>query len=138
MNVKYREIEDAFEFVSFGMPEDHQAVLDKATGKIYYRSDFGDFDEIPDEIRESEHSVAIPHKRELDLGNRLVFRFVRAVTPDAEDRVRGFFSGRGAYARYKDWLESEGLLQQWHDFEAGESEKALRQWCADEGIELTG
>ncbi len=138
MNVKYREIEDAFEFVSFGMPEDHQAVLDKATGKIYYRSDFGDFDEIPDEIRESESCVEIPHKRDLDLGNRLVFRFVRAVTPDAEDRVRGFFSGRGAYARYKDWLESEGLLQQWYDFEAGESEKALRQWCADEGIELTG
>jgi len=137
MKMKFSEIEEAFEFVSFGeFVGDHSAVLDRAMGKVYWRSELGDFDEVPDEVWESDACVAIPDKRDLDLGNRLVFRFVRSVVADEEGRVRGFFSGRGAYARYKDWLESNGLLQQWYDFEATETEKALREWCLENGVEL--
>lgn len=138
MKIKYSEIEQAFDFVSYGAPAEHSAILDKATGKVWRHSDLSDFDEIPEEFLESEQSVAIPHKKELDLGNRLVFRFMRSVAPDEEGRVRGFFSGRGAYARYKDWLESKEILQQWYDFEAIETEKALREWCVDNEVELDG
>jgi len=131
MKIKYREIEDAFDFVSYGMEGDHSAILDRNFGTFYFESDLSDFEEISDEVRESKASIEIPHKKELDLGNRLVFRFVRSVMPDEEGRVRNIFSGRGAYARYKDWLEFNGLLQQWYDFEAAESERALREWCSD-------
>ena len=137
MKMKFSEVEAAFDFVSFGgMEGDHSAVLDRAAGKIYWRADLSDFDEVPDEVWDSESCVEIPDKRDLDLGNRLVFRFVRLVMPDEEGRVRGLFNGRGAYGRYKDWLESKELLQQWYDFEAAETEKALREWCAENEVEL--
>ena len=134
--VKFSDIELAFEFVSYGAPSEHTALLDKATGQLHYHSEYGDFDEIPEAIWESDQSISIPHKTDLDLGNRLVFRFIRSVMPDEEERVRRFFSRRGAYARYKDWLESEDLLQQWYDFENAETVKALRQWCTENEIEL--
>lgn len=28
------------------------------------------------------------------------------------------------------------MLQQWYDFEEAQTDKALREWCGEEGIEL--
>jgi len=136
MKVKLSEIEDAFFFVSAGAPEEHSALLDKKTGKIYFHSDYSDFDEIPDEAWESEDTSEIPHKHDLDLGQRLVFRFVREVVPDGYDEVSKIFSRRSAYAYYKDFLESKGLLDRWYAYEDGATKEVLREWCADNGIEL--
>ncbi len=138
MKIKFSEIEDALLFVSAGAPEEHSAVLDKKTGKIYFHSEYSDFDEITDEIWESENTIAIPHKNDLDLGSRLVFRFVRDTFPNGYDKVREIFSRRGAYARYKDWLIANDLLEKWYDYSNAAEEQALREWCSDEGIELDG
>ena len=49
--------------------------------------------------------------------------------PEEEERVSGFFGRRGAYGRYKDWIEYKELFQPGYDFEAAETEKALWEWC---------
>ncbi len=138
MKIKFEDIEQAFDFVSFGSYGDHSALLDKSSGKIYWHSEFGDLDEIPEEICESENVIEIPHKNDLGLGNQLVFDFVRSNIPDDYEQVRDIFSRHGAYARYKDFLESKGMLQFWYDFENAAQEKALRDWCKDKGIKLVG
>ena len=48
------------------------------------------------------------------------------------------FSKRGAYARYKALLESNGQLRKWYEFEQKRQESALREWAEANGIELTG
>ena len=48
------------------------------------------------------------------------------------------FGRRGAFARFRDLLIREGLRDQWHAFEAAAEERALREWCADMEIELSG
>jgi len=138
MKIKLENIKEAFDFVSFGLYGDHIAVLDKSTGKIYWDSESSEHHEIPEELLDSDHAIEIPHKNNLGLGNQLVFDFVRSNIPDDYERIREIFSSRGAYARYKDFLESKDLLQSWYDFESKAQEKALREWCKDNGIELTG
>jgi hypothetical protein len=98
----------------------------------------GDFDELPDDLVESDKYVGIPHKNDLDLGRDLVFAFMSVNLPDEYGKVRSFFSGRGAYARYKDLLESKGKLEAWHEFEKQSTETALREWCIENGIAFTG
>jgi len=137
MKVKFEDIEGAFDFVSFGPYGDHSALLDKSTGKIYWHSETGDLDEIPEEMWELDDAIEIPHKKDLGLGNQLVFDFVRSHSPDDYGHVREIFSRRGAYARYKDFLESKDLLQEWYDYEQAAQENALREWCKDNRIELT-
>lgn len=136
MKIKFSDIELAFEFVSFGEHGGNSAILDKGTGNIYYESELGDSDEIPEEVYESGNTVEIPRKNDLDLGTRLVFRFVRDTFPNGYDKVREIFSRRGAYARYKDWLIANDLLEKWYDYSNAAEEEALREWCSDEGIEL--
>ena len=136
MKIRFSEIESAFQYVYTGGCGGNSALLDKKSGEIYYRSDFAGIDEIPEEAYASDSTVEIPHKNDLDLGSRLVFRFVRDTFPNGYDKVREIFSRRGAYARYKDWLIANDLLEKWYDYSNTAEEEALREWCADNGIEL--
>ncbi|WP_353839486.1 hypothetical protein [Mesorhizobium sp.] len=75
------------------------------TGKIYCHSEWvDDVEELPDDLEDSERYIAIPDKRELDLGKPLVLSFARHHLLDDYDKVREIFSRAGAYARFKDLL----------------------------------
>ena len=85
-----------------------------------------------------EKYIAIPDKKELDLGKPLVLDFAREFLPDDYDEVRHIFSRRGAYRRYKDLLVRRGALERWYDFSNKAEEAVLREWCAENGIDLGG
>lgn len=125
-------------FVSMSPPHEHYAYLNKETGDVYHVSEIGDSDELPNDFDESEKYVSIPHKNDLGLGRNLVFDFVADNLPDEFEEVQSIFGSKGAYARYKDFLESKGQLRAWYDFENKAMERALRDWCSSNEIELAG
>ena len=136
MAVSFSDLQLAFEFVSSGGMGENEAYLDRRSGKIYWHSKVGDNDEeLPDDIDE-ENYISIPDKRELDLVKPLVLDFAREFLPDDYDEVRHIFNRRGAYRRYKDLLLQRGALERWYDFSNKAEEAALREWCAENGIEL--
>lgn len=114
-------------------PGEHQAFLCRQTGKIYWRSELSDLDELNDEllddIEDDENYVAIPDKRELGLGKPLVLDFAREFLPNDFDEVRYIFSKRGAYSKFRVLLARRKAVDRWHDFEAKATERALREWC---------
>jgi len=134
--VKFSDIEDAFLFVSSDSYGMHSAILDQKSGQIYYRSERGDIDDISEADLDWEVCIDIPHRNDLGLGQQLVFEFVEMYLPEEYQRVEHFFRRRGAYRRYKNLLDSKGLLQRWYDFENQHEEKALREWCEDNEIAL--
>ena len=137
----FSDIEDALMFVSSSGYGENSALLDKSTGKIYYRSAYGDFDEFeefPEDKCDPNIHLEIPHKNDLDLGKNLVFEFVEKYIPDDYEMVRKIFKKRGAYSRYKDLLDSRGVLQKWYDFENQREQSALIQWCEENEIDITG
>jgi hypothetical protein len=155
MPVSFKDVLDAFEFVSGGAMGEHQAFLCKASGKIHYKSDFFDeLDELGDEIDDNEKNdsedidaltdnieddekfIQIPDKRELDLGKPLALDFAGEFLPNDYDDVRRMFSRRGAYANFKALLARRNELDRWYDFEAKATETALRAWCKINEIEV--
>ena len=135
---KFSDIEEAFLFVS-GAPQGMlTAILCKDTGQIRYRSLAGDLDEISEEEINWDACIEIPHGNSLGLGQKLVFEFVESILPSDYERVRQIFRKRGAYGRFKDFLESRGLLDQWYEFENQRQKQALRRWSRENGIELSG
>jgi hypothetical protein len=141
MPVSFKDLEFAYDFVNMGGMGENQAVLDLQSGRIYCRSELlGDLEEqeeFPDDIDDDERYIGIPHKNELDLGTTLVFDFVRRFLPDAYDEVRDDFRRKGGYRRFKALLARHGATNRWHDFSSKAEETALRQWCADNAIELS-
>jgi hypothetical protein len=139
MAIKLQEILDAVDFVNANL-EAHQAYLCMQSGKIYWHVDGSDLDEpmdeLPEDIGDDEKYLAIPDKRELDLGTPLVFAFAREVLPGDLEEVEHIFSRRGAYARFKDLLARRRALEQWYQFEQQATEQAVREWCALNSIVL--
>jgi hypothetical protein len=143
MPVSFQEILDAFEFVGFSGVGEHQAILDRRSGKIYWHSEFSDLDELnelndemPDDVEDDEKYVAIPDKRELGLGKPLALDFAREFLPNDFDEVRYIFSKRGAYPKFRALLIRRSALDRWYDFESKATEQALREWCNLNSIEV--
>jgi hypothetical protein len=135
MPIKFSDFEDAFLFVSMGEMYTHTAFLCKKTDKIFYISDAGDSDELPEDFDDDlDNYIDIPHKNELDLGLPLVHDFLTLYLPDNMEEVNSFFRKRGAYSKFKNLLEAKGLLDKWYAFEEIEQNKALRDWCKDNDI----
>ena len=135
MPIKFSDIEDAFFFVSMGEMYMNSAILCIKTGQIFYISDFGDSDELPEDIDDdTDKYIDIPHKNELDLGKPLVLEFLIMYLPDSVEKVNSFFRKKGAYSKFKDLIDAKGLLDKWYAFEEEEQNKALREWCKDNDI----
>lgn len=132
----YCDLESAFYFVSGVAEGEHRAVLNRKTGETFYASDMGDFEEMPEDVDENDDYVAVPHKKDLDLGKPLVMDFARQRCPELMDEVRAIFSRRGAYQNYKALLIGKGLLEAWYAFENERIKEALLEWCEDQGISL--
>lgn len=136
--ITFSDIETAFLFVNSAPYGMNSAVLRKDTGQILYQSEMSGIDETEEEDLDWDMCVEIPHKNDLDLGKQLVFAFVDEHIPDEYDRVYRIFRRRGAYGRFKNFLDSIGLLDTWYEFEDKHEKQALRKWCEENEIELSG
>jgi hypothetical protein len=132
---KLDELEMAFAF-SDGM-EDCQTYVSKRDGSIVRDDEMLSGEPCPvEDIEFDDDYVPLPDKRELDLGTRLVWRFVRQEIPGLEPKVREIFSRRGAYRRWKDFLDRNDLLDQWYSFENEATTQALLEWCEENGVPI--
>ena len=137
MTVTYEEISSAFEFVASGAPMVHSAYISLDTGKVYWASELASLDEeLPDDLDASDRYLLVPHKTELDLGRNLALRFAAQELSDTYEQVAGIFRSKGAYGRFKQLLEDKGVLENWYKFEADACDKALREWCAANDIQI--
>ena len=137
MAISFDEIENAFFFVSMDQQYMHSAYLCKETGQIFYTSEMGDSDELPEDIDDPKY-ISIPHRNNLDLGKPLVIEFTSEYLPDELEKVYSIFRSKGAYSRYKELLESKGFLDKWYEFEDERQKVALKEWCRENSIEIGG
>jgi hypothetical protein len=139
MPLRFDDVLTAFEFVSGDGSS--EALLCRRTGRVYWRSSTADIDEIADELPEGVEDdanyIAIPRKQELGLGKPLALDFAREFLPDDFDEVRYIFGRRGAYRNFRTLVTRRRVLERWYDFEAKATERAIREWCELNEIEVT-
>lgn len=133
------ELETAMEATS-SMHSLTEPWISLETGEVHIAWDegiHGEMDqETPPDIDDRETWNGIPTNDELDLGRRLAFDFARVSAPGKIEVVYDMFGCRGAYRRFKDWLASEGLRDQWFEFEEAQTTAAIRASLDDHGLAL--
>lgn len=135
--VDYDDLEQALHWVSSPPGFDAEAFVSRSTGKVWYRSADGPLDDdFPADIDDGVAYIAVPHKRDLDLGRGLVRRFVREHAEHLERQVHAIFLHKGAYARFKALLARQDLLERWHAYENQAARSALEAWAADNGFDV--
>ena len=138
-SISLRELADALMLLGAG--EGFEAYVCLDTGHVHIVGDDMmpgvDEEPVPDDLETSDRYLQMPDKRELGLGRTLALAFIDAEAPDDYDRVRDYFSHRGAYARFKDLLDHRNLLDHWHACEQEAETAALRAWCEENGLIVT-
>ena len=129
-------IEMAFDFANFD-DRSNDAYLDRHTGESLYFSSIGDSDEEPEDFDDTTRYLAIPDTRDFGLGSQLAVDFVSNSAPHLLDDVRDFFRRRGGFKRFKNLLEHNGLLDDWHQYEADRERVAILRWCDENDIRYT-
>lgn len=135
--VNFDKLLEAFEFANFGGGNDSRSYVDPQTGNVYWvAAEMEDFEEVPDDIETSDRYLLLPDKRDLELGRNLAIGFAEEFLPNEYENVVDCFRKKGAYGRFKDLLDRHDALAQWHDYEAKQTEVALREWCRQNDIQL--
>jgi len=138
MAATFKEIEFAFDFVTFGQTSEHEAYVNIHTGETFYYSAFGDNEEeLPDDIDDETKYLTLPDKNDLNLGKQLVLRFVYEYLPEEAEKIEDIFHHKGAYSTFKGILEGKGIVDNWYDYESVAQEKALREWCKFNDITIS-
>ena len=128
-------LESALLWSSAGVPHEHEALLSRATGELFFKSMHGDFgQELPDDIEDGTVYIAVPHKNDLDLGRALVIAFAEERAPTHLHEIESFFRHKGGYAKFKALLERTRLLQRWNDYEAAATKRTLEAWATENGF----
>ena len=133
---KFAEVLDGFEFGAVGAMVTNQAFISLERGTVHFVSSELEPEEDAPEDLDSGDYLALPDKAALGLGRELAMEFAQEQLPGDVDTIRGFFSKRGAYRRFKDFLERRGRIQAWYDYESAATEVRLHAWCAEHGIDL--
>ena len=134
-----QKLEEAYDIAQSGMDMCQIYVfISKSTGEICF---FSDFDEEIDEaeierLENDDDFVKLPDKSELDLGSSVVWEFVDREIPQLKHTVESFFKKRGAYSKFKNFLDNLGILDKWYTFDENRTRKALLEWARENDIEV--
>ena len=133
------EIEDAFSHTSMAEGLSNVGVyVSLRTGEVIYDAEPYSGEPCPvEDIEDHLDYIAIPDKHELDLGTSLVWKYVDKEIPTLYPKVREIFSRKGAYRRFKDFLDDNGILDSWYKFESEQTRAALIEWCRENKIPLS-
>ena len=135
---KLDELEWAFDMQSGSEHgEEIHCYISKKTGDIVHDDEV--LSDVPCPVEDIEGDpdyLHLPDKFDLHLGQRLVWRFVSFEIPGLAPKVREIFSRRGAYRRWKDFLDRNDLLDKWHQFENDSTRAALLDWCQSHEIPI--
>ncbi len=82
----------------------------------------------------SQRYVQLPTQRDVHEWD-IMRRFCETVE-DARSRdyLERALDGRGAYRRFKDALDRDGLLQRWFDFKRNALRELAVEWCEDNDV----
>lgn len=126
------DLENAVIFVSDSGAE---AWVQRSTGTVYFKSDFGAEQELPEDLGTTDDYLEVPNQRDLDLGNAMALAFTEAEMAQNYDQVREMFRKKGAYANFSRLLEASNLRDKWHKFQEERTRQALSEWCRENGLE---
>ena len=135
----YHELESAIEYATAGECYDVEVYLNKQTGQLHYE-DESTGETLPEDVQEQDYYIQIPLTKDLDIlpGRLLPLRFARNhLSVEAYEQVYTIFQSKGAFQRYRTYLETNNLLDQWYAFESDKYKHAIMAWCEEHNITLS-
>lgn len=126
--VKLSDIAENIEMASDGS----YSFYNELTGEFYWYSDFGDRDDR--DLDEEEGWLRLPSQRDAN-EYEMMSDFTDTVRNSRKrEQLEIALSGKGAFRRFKDAVDREGVAEAWYAFRDRRYLEFARDWCDDEEV----
>ncbi len=116
------------------------ALVARATGMIHLLNDDYMDEEAPlpaDAAAGDSDYVAVPPASTLGIGDQLVFRFAAAHLAGDQAAIRDLVRAEDTDG-FERLLDERGATESWQRFRTEETQTALRRWCDEHGLRVSG
>ena len=117
-----------------------KALVARATGMIHLLNDDYMDEEAPlpaDAGTGDADYVAVPPASTLGIGDQLVFRFAAAHLAGDQATIRDLVRAEDTDG-FERLLDERGATEAWQRFRTEETQTALRRWCDEHGLRVSG
>jgi predicted thioesterase len=126
--VKLKDVAEHIEMASDGT----DTFYNELTGEYYWYSDFGERDDR--DLDEEEGWLRLPSQRDAD-EYRMMADFTYTVRNSRKrNQLEIALSGKGAFRRFKDAVDREGVADAWYAFRDRRYLEFARKWCDDKEL----
>ena len=126
--VKLSEIIQHIEMASDG----NYTFYNELTGEFYWHSDFGDNDDR--DLDEEEGWIRLPSQRDADEYSMMSDFTDTVKNSRKREQLEIALSGKGAFRRFKDAINREGIEESWYAFRDRRYLEFARDWCEEEQL----
>jgi hypothetical protein len=102
------------------------------TGEFYWYSDFGDNDDR--DLDEEEGWLRLPNQYDADEYGMMSDFSDTIKNQQIREKLETALSGKGAFRRFKDTVNREGIEEAWYTFRDNRYLEFARNWCDEEQI----
>ena len=116
------------------------ALVARATGMIHLLNDDYMDEEAPlpaDRAAGDADYVAVPPASTLGIGDQLVFRFAATHLAGDQATIRDLVRAEDTDG-FERLLDERGATESWQRFRTEETQSALRRWCDEHGLQISG
>ncbi|MCS0630800.1 hypothetical protein NX786_15800 [Telluria mixta] len=116
------------------------ALVARATGMIHVLNDDYMDEEAPMPADPGDGDgdyVAVPPASTLGIGDQLVFRFAAAHLAGDQAAIRDLVRAEDIDG-FERLLDERGATESWQRFRTEETQAALRRWCDEHGLRVSG
>jgi hypothetical protein len=126
--VKLSEVAENIELASDGA----EAFYNELTGEFYYYSE--GFTEDERDLDEEEGWLRLPSQRDADEYGMMSDFADTIRNPRGREQLEIALSGKGAFRRFKDAVNREGVAETWYAFRDRRYLEFARDWCDEEEV----
>jgi hypothetical protein len=116
------------------------ALVARATGMIHLLNDDYMDEEAPlpaDRAAGDADYVAVPPASTLGIGDQLVLRFAASHLAGDQAAIRDLVRAEDTDG-FERLLDERGATESWQRFRTEETQTALRRWCDEHGLQVSG
>ena len=136
-SITWFDLQLSLDFADAGQKYDGGAWFNRKTGELWTCGDgiWGP-QEPAEDLNQSPDFVPAPNSHDLRLGVPLAMDFAYARLPDQVEEIRALFHRKGGWRNFRTLIARQNVEQEWFAWQDAATEKALREWAAEEGFEV--
>lgn len=138
MTIRFQDLFNAFEFVSYVDIAENAVFVDIKTEKIhYFMKMMGNYQQHYIDQLDHRYCFRVPHNNELNLGKVLALQFCQEKKIQLQQHLLEISDEEKFHSELDRVLQALSMNDEWCNYKRAAQQNALKQWCQGKTIAIS-